>query len=84
MDKAISLYKDLNLMANELYGLDVYYYRVDTNKQHQDVVLQEYTLFEYQDKKLIKIVVPENSVPQPSLTVNPFGVDFELPLKYKY
>jgi len=81
VDKAISLFKDLNLMANDLFGIDVYYYKIDPNKKHQDVILQEYTLYDYQDKKLMKIVIPENNIPQPALNVNPFGIDFELPFE---
>jgi hypothetical protein len=81
MNRAIRLYKDLNLMVNNLFGHDVTYYRVLPQGRSKDVFLMEYSLYEHEDGTCMKVVVPNNEFPDNKLNMGPFGVDFELPFE---
>jgi hypothetical protein len=81
MNRAVRLYKDLNLMVNNLFGHDASYYRVLPQGRSKDVFLMEYSLFEHDDQKCVKIVVPNNEFPDNKLNMGPFGVDFEMPFE---
>lgn len=81
MNRAIRLYKDLNLMVNSMFGHDVHYYRVLPYGRSKDVFLMEYSLYEHDQKQCMKVVVPNNEFPDNKLNMGPFGVDFELPFE---
>jgi hypothetical protein len=81
MNRAVRLYKDLNLMVNNLFGHDVHYYRALPQGRSRDVFLMEYSLYEHAEKQCIKVVVPENAFPDNKLSMGPFGVDFEMPFE---
>lgn len=81
MNRAVRLYKDLNLMVNSLFGHEVQYYRVLPQGRSRDVFLMEYSLYEHQEKQCIKVVVPDNQFPDNKLNMGPFGVDFEMPFE---
>jgi len=81
MNRAVRLYKDLNLMVNNLFGHDVHYYRALPQGRSRDVFLMEYSLYEHLEKQCIKVVVPDNSFPDNKLNMGPFGVDFEMPFE---
>lgn len=81
INKAVRLYKDLNLMVNSLFGHDVHYYRALPQGRSKDVFLMEYSLYEHEDKQCIKIIVPDNQFPDNKLSMGPFGVDFEMPFE---
>lgn len=81
MNRAVRLYKDLNLMVNSMFGHDVHYYRVLPHGRSKDVFLMEYSLYEHDQKQCIKVVVPNNEFPDNKLNMGPFGVDFELPFE---
>lgn len=81
MNRAVRLYKDLNLMVNNLFGHNVLYYRVRPQGRSKDVFLMEYSLFEHDNQKCVKVVVPNNEFPDNKLNMGPFGVDFEIPFE---
>ena len=81
MNRAIRLYKDLNLMVNNLFGHEIQYYRVLPHGRSKDVFLMEHSLFEHDKMVCLKVVVPENSFPDNKLNMGPFGVDFEMPFE---
>lgn len=81
MNRAVRLYKDLNLMVNNLFGHDVHYYRALPQGRSRDVFLMEYSLYEHAEKQCIKVVVPDNAFPDNKLNMGPFGVDFEMPFE---
>jgi hypothetical protein len=68
-------------MVNSLFGHDVHYYRALPQGRSKDVFLMEYSLYEHDDKKCMKVVVPNNEFPDNKLNMGPFGVDFELPFE---
>lgn len=81
INKAVRLYKDLNLMVNSLFGHEVHYYRAMPQGRSKDVFLMEYSLYEHEDKQCIKVIVPDNQFPDNKLNMGPFGVDFEMPFE---
>jgi hypothetical protein len=81
MNRAVRLYKDLNLMVNNLFGHETTYYRALAQGRSKDVTLMEYSLYEHDDGKCVKVVVPNNQFPDNKLSMGPFGVDFELPFE---
>ena len=81
MNRAVRLYKDLNLMVNNLFGHDTCYYRVLPQGRSKDVFLMEYSLYEHDESRQVKIVVPNNEFPDNKLNMGPFGVDFEMPFE---
>ena len=81
MNRAIRLYKDLNLMVNNLFGHDTIYYKALPQGRSKDVILMEYSLFEHDEGQCVKVIVPNNEFPDNKLNMGPFGVDFELPFE---
>jgi len=81
MNRAVRLYKDLNLMVNSLFGHETTYYRALPQGRSKDVFLMEYSLYEHDDGRCVKVVVPDNQFPDNKLNMGPFGVDFELPFE---
>lgn len=81
MNRAVRLYKDLNLMVNSLFGHDVTYYRALAQGRSKDVFLMEYSLYEHIEGKCVKVIVPNNEFPDNKLNMGPFGVDFEMPFE---
>lgn len=81
MNRAIRLYKDLNLMVNNLFGHDTTYYRALPQGRSKDVFLMEYSLYEHDEGRCVKVVVPNNEFPDNKLNMGPFGVDFEMPFE---
>lgn len=81
MNRAIRLYKDLNLMVNNLFGHDTQYYRALPYGRSKDVFLMEHSLFEHDEAQCVKVVVPDNAFPDNKLNMGPFGVDFEMPFE---
>jgi hypothetical protein len=81
MNRAVRLYKDLNLMVNSLFGHEVQYYRVLPQGRSRDVYLMEYSLYEHDKMQCMKVVIPNNQFPDNKLSMGPFGVDFEMPFE---
>lgn len=81
VNNAICLYKELSGMTNELFGHEVVYYRVNPQKRSADVFLKEWTIFNVEQHKCVKILVPNNEFPDSKPQYNTFGVDFELPFE---
>ena len=81
LNKAVRLYKDLNLMANSLFGWDASYFRVLPQGRSKDVFLLEYSLYEHDAMQCVKLMVPNNQFPDNKMNMGPFGPDFEMPFE---
>lgn len=81
MNRAVRLYKDLNLMVNNLFGHETTYYRALPQGRSKDVFLMEHSLFNHDEGRCVKLVVPDNQFPDNKLNMGPFGVDFEIPFE---
>lgn len=81
MGQAIRLYKDLNLMVNNLFGHEIWYYRHTPISSSKDVFLMEYTLYNNEPKQCIKAVVPQNQFPDNKMNLGPYGGGFDQPFE---
>ena len=81
MNRAIRLYKDLNLMVNTLFGHDSNYYRAIPHRRSNDVILMEQSLYYHDDQKCVKVIVPGNAFPDNKLNMGLFGPDYEMPFE---
>jgi hypothetical protein len=59
-----------------MFGWTIKYFKVETEKSSKDVVLHEYTLFNVSDVKDVRILVPENKLPEEELRFTAFDMDF--------
>ena len=79
VNQGINLYQDLSNMVNNMFGLDAVYYRVVPQRRSKDIVLKEWTVYNVDQEKCMKLVVPNNTFPDSKVTFNNFGIDFEQP-----
>lgn len=77
----IVLYKQLSYGINQLFGHDVLYARAVPMAIGKDVTLHEWTLYDVDDPKCIKVIVPKNEFPDNKILFNPMGLDFEMPFE---
>jgi hypothetical protein len=76
MGPGIQLWKDLSCAVSEMFGHCVRYFKTQAKLESADTVLKEYSLFEVTDVKDIKILVPDNTLPDNAIKFMPFDMDF--------
>jgi hypothetical protein len=76
MSPGIQLWKDLSFATSEMFGHCVRYFKTQAKLESADPVLREYSLFEVTDVKDIKILIPDNAIPDNYLSFTPFDMDF--------
>jgi hypothetical protein len=81
VNPAVALYKNLAYTINQMFGHDVMYARAVPMAIGRDVTLHEWTLYDVDDPKCIKVVVPNNEFPDNKILFNPMGLDFEMPFE---
>jgi hypothetical protein len=81
VNPAIVLLKQLSYTINQLFGHDVMYARAVPMAIGKDVTLHEWTLYDVDDPKCVKVVVPNNEFPDNKILFNPMGLDFEMPFE---
>ena len=81
VNAGVSLYKDLSKMVNNTFGHEVQYIRVIPSARGMDVVLHEHTIYNAQQQKCLKVLVPNNEFPDSKVNFNNFGIDFEIPFE---
>jgi hypothetical protein len=81
VNPAVALYKQLSYGINQLFGHDVLYARAVPMAVGKDVTLHEWTLYDVDDPKCIKVIVPKNEFPDNKIMFNPMGLDFEMPFE---
>lgn len=77
LQKPAHLYKSLSNLANNVYGHNVTYYRVEPNVRSKDVILHEYSLYDVIEKGSLKLLVPNNEFPTEAASYDIFGMGFE-------
>lgn len=77
MGSAIQLYHGLTDTVSEMFGHCVRYFRVDPEENSRDVVLKEYSVHSVADVKDIKVLIPDNELPETSFNYVPFDMDFQ-------
>lgn len=81
VNPAVALYRNLSYTINQLFGHDVLYARAVPMAIGKDVTLHEWTLYDVDDPKCIKVVVPNNEFPDNKILFNSMGLDFEMPFE---
>jgi hypothetical protein len=76
MGPGIQLWKDLSCAVSEMFGHCVRYFKTQAKIESADAVLKEYSLYEVTDVKDIKILVPDNALPDNAIKFMPFDMDF--------
>jgi hypothetical protein len=81
VNPAVVLYKELASTINKMFGHDVLYARAVPMAIGKDVTLHEWTLYDVDDPKCVKVLVPNNEFPDNKILFNPMGLDFEMPFE---
>ncbi len=76
MGPGIQLWKDLSCAVSEMFGHCVRYFKTQAKIESADAVLKEYSLYEVTDVKDIKILVPDNALPDNAIKFMPIDIDF--------
>lgn len=76
MKPAQSIYKQMACAASEMFGHCVRYFKTQAKIESADPVLKEYSLYEVTDVKDIKILIPDNTLPDNAIKFLPYDMDF--------
>lgn len=76
MKPAQSIYKQMACAASEMFGHCVRYFKTQAKVESADPVLKEYSLYEVTDVKDIKILIPDNTLPDNAIRFMPYDMDF--------
>lgn len=73
----VPLQNEMNLYLNHNFGQEVVYFRTEPELESTDVFLNEYSLKGVVEQKCIKVVVPDNKIPEPKHNYDEWGINFE-------
>ncbi len=72
------LYDQLSDVTTKIFGHCVRYYRVEPDKESDDVILREYSIFNRNKVRDVQVLVPDNDFPANDFQFDPFdGMGFE-------
>ena len=78
MNGANCLYDQLSDVTTKIFGHCVRYYRVEPDKESDDVILREYSIFNRNKVRDVQVLVPDNDFPANDFQFDPFdGMGFE-------
>jgi len=81
VDPCSSIYQQLVYSIQNMFGLDVVYLRAKPKEDSGDVVFKEWTLYSVENPICTKVLVPDNTFPDPTLQYNPYGIEYEMPFE---
>lgn len=73
----VQLHNEINFYLNNNYGQEVKYFRTEAEAESTDVFLNEYGIKNCVEEKCIKVIIPDNKVPDPKHQYDEFGINFE-------
>lgn len=76
MGPGVQLWKDLSSAVGEMFGHCVRYLKTKPKSESADAVLKEYSLYNVIDVKDIKILIPDNTIPDNVINFTSFDMDF--------
>lgn len=76
MGPAIKLYHEMACSVSEMFGHCVRYFKTEANLESADPILKEYSLYTVTDVKDIKILLPDNNIPDNAINFLPYDMDF--------
>lgn len=73
---ALGLYQSLSDMVTNVVGIPIYYIKLKPNQNSKDITFKEYTLYDVDSIKQIKLVVKDGTMPSSKPEFSEFGFDF--------
>ena len=77
LSKPTAIYKEISDLAANMWGHETKYFRVEPDKRSRDVVLMEYSLYNVKEQGTVKIMVPDNAMPEQTFNFDIFGMGWE-------
>jgi hypothetical protein len=77
MSCAVELQKHMTDLVCCMFGIPIYYFRLNPNQGSKDVTFKEYTLMEVEPPKQIKLMVQDGLMPSSKPEFNDFGLDWQ-------
>ena len=77
MNCAIELNKHMSDLVCCMFGIPIYYFRLNPNQGSKDITFKEYTLMEVDPPKQIKLMVYEGQMPSSKPEFSDFGLDWQ-------
>lgn len=77
LDCALQLQQQLSDSIICMFGIPVYYFRVDVNKSSADYTFKEYFLHDVVDVKQIKLMIQDGQMPSSNYRITEFDFDWE-------
>lgn len=79
---AVQVYKSLNKVVNQILGIESRWFRAVPQQRSKDVMFQEYTLFNVEEKPYcINVVIPGGNFPDSKYNYDLMGLEYEVPLE---
>jgi len=77
---AVQTFNTFNRVANEMFGIEVRWFRAVPQQRSKDVIFKEYTLSCVEDEPLcLKVVVPDGNFPDSKYQYDLMGLEYEVP-----
>lgn len=77
MSCAIELNRHMSDLVVCMFGIPIYYFRLNPNQGSKDITFKEYTLMEVEPPKQIKLMVQDGQMPSSKPEFNDFGLDWQ-------
>ena len=77
MDSAITLQQQMVENVACMFGIPIYYFKLEPEANSVDVTFKEYTLMNVKDVKQIKLVITDNQMPSSKPEFNDWGLDWQ-------
>lgn len=77
MTCAIELNRHMADLVCCMFGIPIYYFRLNPNQGSKDITFKEYTLMEVDPPKQIKLMVQDGQMPSSKPEFNDFGLDWQ-------
>lgn len=77
MGGAVDLQRGLSDLVCCMFGIDIYYFRLNPEGNSKDITFKEYTLMNVEPPKQIKLMIADGQMPSSKPEFNDFGLDFQ-------
>lgn len=76
MEKATKLWKSISYGINSVVGFYVWYFKVQPDVSSRSISLKSYRLKNVSDLKKIKVLIPDNNIPDNANVFSEYGINF--------
>lgn len=81
MNEHLCVYNKIVNGINDMFGIDVTYIKLDPQQRSTSFTFREHTIFGGRNPECLKILIPNNELPDSKPQFNPWGVNFEVPIE---